>query len=455
MAPHFGGDRPKGVISCGVLPLPTYQRQQDINAKNNGGASVLRFGMAGGSRVRDTPSSGRTPRLAFEGQTKEADQNCLQISQQVSSVEETFWMSSAEISEGVSNGVNLNSNNCELSNDRIFNTLRKESVRTVVVNGVKNMEDMGEIAKILNDSSSDGLISSECERNLREKYGLHFEHTLLRNDSKLSDLPLKNDESFYGNHTLANETGTIYGSGLTCGGGAMVRYKFGQMVRRYTDYVQATSFVRHVVDRAKKPKRKRRRCLQATKVGPSPSFATPIKCGLTVIPANVETVGEAMLRLCSPPVTSVSPPDCTHGTEFNALKTKLGLDLGNGEFEKRMSSFVAVSRRESVHYREEEHKHLMSHQVLRQPLDNLNSNISRPVMRGNRPVIRGNNRSSMIAADRPYSCTEEGASTSWLLVLYSPEFAPKNVKGKRLVVQHSSPSNTVKYITHLINYPFL
>ena len=464
MAPHIGGDRPKNGIVGARISHSIVPVQQPVNYNAR---SVVRFGMAGGPKVGDRSMNPGflQPRAGFVNSPvydKNVD-DIIHVSEEVSTVQETRWISESATKSTNDTFKNIHWNGKSTKREEVFtsqynvDTVRKKSVRTVVVNGVKNMDDMGEIAQILNDSSCDGLISSECEKRLREKYGLHFEHTFLSDDSKLADLPmykpsdlsLLNDDG-----TFINETGTIYGQSMTCGGGALVRQKFGEMMRRYSELVQATSFVRQVVQRAKKPIKKRR-SLQATKIGPSPGVVTPIKSGLTIIPENVETVGEALLRLCPPsttPTSSTISPDCTRGTEFTAFRKELGLDLGNGEFEKRLS-VIGDNERNSVVFRDKPLTNLVkSSEKPSGPLKIAHCN-ERPAIvcaRNNKTAVspgvivnreNGNcsskcsnsNRSSLFGGDRSSSCTEEGASTSWLLVLYSPEFAPKNLKQNRSV----------------------
>lgn len=432
MAPHIDGDRPKASrILVPVRPQAAQSRK------------CVRFtGMAGGARVSD--SGGRTgslPRPGF-GETYAVP---------VSSPKKTWRHSGGDILDDISDDSLENvyaklcpSNTTKDNNSKVLG--RKESVRTVIVN---NMKDMGEIERILNDSSSDGYITSECERNLREKYGLHFEHSFMSYERQKKEVSFSSsavtvDESF----SYMNET--VYGAGYSCGGGALMRQKFNDIVKRYSDFVHATAFARRVVSRAKNPSAKKRtRCLKASKIhSDAAAVETVIKPAptLTVIPELSErTVGEALMqKINRHEEANVSP--------------EIALDLGNGDFERRrqaseMNGGVVMrekksqvshdnrgSTRESValgwsNVETRNNKKFRCSKLLSNDqkrvsgISNRNSNGAnyRNSCASNR---NSNSHRNSYVGDRS-SMMEEGASTSWLLVLYSPEFAPKTAKEKR------------------------
>ena len=388
-------------------------------------------------------SNGKSP--------NEHEENIFNRSNSIARNDEEFWYKrDLEMVEELQKYEN--EQNGYLQSPKYSNVARKNSVRTLVVNGVRNMEDIGEIAQIINDNSNDGLISSECEKRLHEKYGLVLEHSIANDDSKLRDLTLRRREfsqrkknftsrkaefpltngdvsfddggftTFYGDHTLINETGVI---GPSCGGGVISKRKFGAIIRRYSNFMP---MMRRVMQKAKKSRQYQGNfCIQATKINHQEhGRITSIKSsGLTVIPENCETVGEALQRLYptpSLPHLNNSPkvfkrqttPDLFSRLRASGSFRLRHLDLGDGEFERtrkseKRSSAIETTTTETAAKMAPNHNKRYSCNLasMADKVTNRNSKV------GPKP-----------SADRSSMCTEEGASTSWLLVLYSPEFAP-------------------------------
>ena len=327
--------------------------------------------------------------------------------------------------------------------------LKRRSCGSLEGKAPRRLEDMGEIERILNDTTRDSFLWSECERELREKYGLEIEAPC---PSDLL-LPFHHEEEDHLDNTAGEE---LYSSNAVgCGGGVVVRHKLGEVVRRYAQLVHVGAFVRHVVAKARKPKRCR--ALRATKLAP----ATGLKAGirqplpgcLTVIPESGEvTVGEALLT---------HPQSLEEELLLSPSSSqRLGLDLGDGEFEKRRKRLSALSssKRSSGFFSSEfgKRRSLICTKdfknkgkfVLKESSANTNKGKERKSSR-NSLLFRDSSKGGLLKEnkavalrektsaacktmwERCSSVAEEGASTSWLLVLYSPEFAPKNSANKR------------------------
>ncbi|KAF2362324.1 hypothetical protein FHG87_006923, partial [Trinorchestia longiramus] len=416
MAPHIDGDRPKASSILVPVRTPNSQCRKSV-----------RFSGMTGARVGDNSAEncGSLARAGF-GETYAVPDSLKRRAPKTwrNSTGDFLLEDLNEISTSENVYAKVYSRNDSSTIQESLHAVgRKESVRTVIVN---NLQDMGEIERILNDSSSDGYITSECERNLREKYGLHFEHSFVNYERHAKSCSLPPNVAVTEAFSYMNET--MYDSSMTCGGGAMMRQKFADIVRRYTDFVNAAAFVRRVVSKAKNPNSKKRsRALKASKIQASPpGFETVIKPVLTVIPEACErTVGEAL---------QLHEQQLQSREDQSKPRPEIALDLGNGDFERqrRVSDINGVVLREKSKKASEE----IRSSARESGWSNFENKNSKKLRRSKllsseqkRCSGNGSNRNSY-AGDRS-SLMEEGASTSWLLVLYSPEFAPKTAKEKR------------------------